>query len=85
MNDNEKVTPISHDCKRLLLKVLTSGYITDEQKSTLANFFDIEQTQLVYISSRDNLDEVQRIYEEISEEARRKGIMPSDMVKLDKK
>lgn len=74
MNKAEKVTPISYGCKRLLLEVLTHGYITDEQKTSLANFFNVEQMQMVYVSSPANLDEIKNIYEEVKAEAERKGI-----------
>lgn len=74
MNNEEKVTPISYDCKRLLLEVLTHGYITDEQKTSLANFFNVERIQLVYVSSPENFDEIKSVYEEVKAEAERKGI-----------
>lgn len=74
MNNEEKVTPISYDCKRLLLEVLTHGYITDEQKTSLANFFNVEKIQLVYVSSPENFDEIKSVYEEVKAEAERKGI-----------
>lgn len=79
MNNEEKVTPISYDCKRLLLEVLTHGYITDEQKTSLANFFNVERMQLVYVSSPANFDEIKSIYEEVKAEAERKGI-PSPLL-----
>lgn len=79
MNKAEKVTPISYGCKRLLLEVLTHGYITDEQKSSLANFFNVEQMQMVYVSSPANLDEIKNIYEEVKAEAERKRI-PSPLL-----
>lgn len=79
MNKEEKVTPISYDCKRLLLEVLTRGYITDEQKNALAAFFNVEQMQMVYVSSPANLDEIKKIYEEVKAEAERKGI-PSPLL-----
>lgn len=79
MNNAEKVTPISYDCKRLLLEVLTHGYITDEQKTSLANFFNVEKMQLVYVSSSANLDEIKNIYEEVKAEAERKRI-PSPLL-----
>lgn len=79
MNKAEKVTPISYGCKRLLLEVLTHGYITDEQKTSLANFFNVEQMQMVYVSSPANLDEIKNIYEEVKAEAERKGI-PSPLL-----
>lgn len=79
MNKAEKVTPISYGCKRLLLEVLTHGYITDEQKTSLANFFNVEQMQMVYVSSPANLDEIKSIYEEVKAEAERKRI-PSPLL-----
>lgn len=79
MNNKEKVTPISYGCKRLLLEVLTHGYITDEQKSSLANFFNVEQMQMVYVSSPANLAEIKQIYEEINEAAERK-LIPSPLL-----
>lgn len=74
MSKEEKVTPISYDCKRLLLEVLTHGYITDEQKTSLANFFNVEKMQVVYVSSPENFDEIKKIYEDVKAEAERKGI-----------
>lgn len=79
MNNKEKVTPISYDCKRMLLEVLTHGYITDEQKTSLANFFNVEKMQLIYVSSPANLDEIKNIYEEVKAEAERKRI-PSPLL-----
>ena len=79
MNNEEKVTPISYDCKRLLLEVLTHGYITDKQKTSLANFFNVEKIQMVYVSSPANLDEIKNIYEEVKAEAERKRI-PSPLL-----
>lgn len=79
MNNEEKVTPISYDCKRLLLEVLTHGYITDEQKTSLANFFNVEKIQLVYVSSPENFDEIKKIYEDVKAEAERKEI-PSPLL-----
>lgn len=79
MNNKEIVTPISYDCKRLLLEVLTHGYITDEQKTSLANFFNVEKIQMVYVSSPANLDEIKNIYEEVKAEAERKRI-PSPLL-----
>lgn len=79
MNNEENVTPISYDCKRLLLEVLTHGYITDEQKTSLANFFNVEKIQMVYVSSPANLDEIKNIYEEVKAEAERKRI-PSPLL-----
>ena len=83
MSKEEKVTPITYDCKRLLLEVLTRGYITDEQKERLADFFNVEQTQLVYVANKDNLQEIRRLYDEISEEARRKGIATDVLTTFD--
>ena len=83
MNKEEKVTPISYDCKRLLLEVLTHGYITDEQKRTLSAFFDVETVQMVYVTSRDNLNEIRRLYDEISEEARKAGVIPDTLTTFD--
>lgn len=82
MNDTEKVTPISYDCKRLLLRVLTTGYITEEQKSELAAFFDVRQMQVCCITSKSSLEEIERIYNEITEEATRRGILPPNMVQI---
>lgn len=79
MNNEEKITPISYDCKRLLLEVLTHGYITDEQKTSLANFFNVEKMQVVYVSSPENFDEIKKIYEDVKAEAERKGI-PSPLL-----
>lgn len=79
MNKAEKVTPISYGCKRLLLEVLTHGYITDEQKTSLANFFNVEQMQMLYVSSPANLDEIKKIYEDVKTEAERKEI-PSPLL-----
>lgn len=79
MSKQEKVMPISYDCKRLLLEVLTHGYITDEQKTSLANFFNVEKMQLIYVSSPANLDEIKNIYEEVKAEAERKEI-PSPLL-----
>lgn len=79
MNNKEKVTPITYDCKRLLLEVLTHGYITEGQKSSLANFFNVEQMQMIYVSSPANFDEIKKIYEEVKAEAERKGI-PSPLL-----
>ena len=79
MNNEEKITPISYDCKRLLLEVLTHGYITDEQKTSLANFFNVEKIQVVYVSSPENFDEIKKIYEDVKAEAERKGI-PSPLL-----
>nr|DAM08932.1 MAG TPA: hypothetical protein [Caudoviricetes sp.] len=83
MGKEEKVTPITYDCKRLLLEVLTRGYITDEQKARLADFFNVEQTQLVYVTTKDNLQEIRRLYNEISEEARKKGVISDVLTTFD--
>lgn len=79
MNKEEKVTPISYDCKRLLLEVLTHGYITDEQKESLSAFFDVETVQMVYVTSRDNLEHIRRLYDEMSEEAKKAGLIPDTL------
>lgn len=79
MNNKEKVTPITYDCKRLLLEVLTHGYITEEQKTSLANFFNVEKMQMIYVSSPANFDEIKNIYKEVKAEAERKGI-PSPLL-----
>lgn len=83
MNNKEIVTPISYDCKRLLLEVLAHGYITDEQKKSLSTFFDVEAVQMVYVTSRDNLNEIRRLYDEMSEEARKAGVIPDTLTTFD--
>lgn len=83
MNKEEKVTPISYDCKRLLLEVLTHGYITDEQKKLLSAFFDVERVQMVYVTSHDNLESIKQIYNEVSKEAEKAGLIPDALTTFD--
>ena len=72
MSKDEKVTPISYDCKRLLLEVLTRGYITDEQKNRLSNFFEVETTQVIYMAKVEDFKEIEKMYQEIQDEKERK-------------
>lgn len=85
MSKEEKVTPITYDCKRLLLEVLTHGYITDEQKKSLSTFFDVETVQMVYVTSRDNLEDIRRLYDEMNEEARKAGLIPDNLTTFDER
>lgn len=85
MSKEEKVTPITYDCKRLLLEVLTHGYITDEQKKSLSTFFDVETVQMVYVTSRDNLEDIRRLYDEMNEEARKAGLIPDTLTTFDER
>lgn len=78
MNNAEKVTPISYDCKRLMLEVLTRGYITDEQKNALADFFKVEKCQMWFVHSREQLEEVRKIQKEMDEHKRSR--LPPDYV-----
>lgn len=78
MSKQEKVTPISYDCKRLLLEVLTHGYITDEQKNSLSAFFDVEKCRVWVVHSREQLDEIRRIQKEMEEH--RTERLPPDYV-----
>lgn len=85
MSKEEKVTLITYDCKRLLLEVLTHGYITDEQKKSLSTFFDVETVQMVYVTSRDNLEDIRRLYDEMNEEARKAGLIPDTLTTFDER
>lgn len=78
MGKEEKVTPITYDCKRLLLEVLTRGYITDEQKARLADFFNVEKCRIWFVHSREQLDEIRKIQKEMEE--RRTERLPPDYV-----
>lgn len=78
MSKEEKVTPITYDCKRLLLEVLTRGYITDEQKNALADFFKAEKCRIWFVHSREQLEEVRKIQKEIDEHKRSR--LPPDYV-----
>lgn len=72
MSKDEKVTPISYDCKRLLLEVLTRGYITDEQKNRLSSFFEVKTTQVIYMAKVEDFKEIEKMYQEIEDEKERK-------------
>ena len=78
MSKQEKVTPISYDCKRLLLEVLTHGYITDEQKNSLSAFFDVEKCRVWFVNSREQLDEIRKIQKEMEERSTER--LPPDYV-----
>lgn len=64
-NKKQQVTILGRESKILLLQILKQGYITAEQKQAFSSLLDVETYEMVYISKREDLEELEKMYQEI--------------------
>lgn len=61
----QQVTMLNRDSKILLLTILKQGYITKEQKQAFSSLLGTETYEMVYISKREDFEEVEKMYQKI--------------------
>lgn len=61
----QQVTMLGRESKILLLTILKQGYITAEQKKAFSSLLEVETYEMVYISKREDLEELEKMYQEI--------------------
>lgn len=71
---NQQVTVLGRESKILLLTILKQGYITDKQKQEFSNLLEVETYRMVYVTKREDYEEIERLYKEIEDEKERKEI-----------
>ena len=70
------VTKLDRESKILLLTILKQGYITAEQKQAFSSLLDVKTDAIFFVYSREQLEEIKRIREEISDDMIRKNQLP---------
>lgn len=68
----QQVTVLGRESKILLLTILKQGYITDKQKQEFSNLLEVETCRMVYVTKREDYEEIKRLYKEIEDEKERK-------------
>lgn len=71
-----KATRLDYESKVLLLTILAQGYITAEQKQTFSSLLDVKTDAIFFVYSREQLEEIKRIRDEISDDMIRKNQLP---------
>lgn len=71
-----KVTRLDYESKVLLLTILAQGYITAEQKQAFSSLLDVKTDAIFFVYSREQLEEIKRIRDEISDDMIRKNQLP---------
>ena len=61
----QQVTMLNRESKILLLTILKQGYITKEQKQTFSSLLETETYEMVYISKREDFEQLEKMYQEI--------------------
>lgn len=74
MDKKQKVTMLGRESKILLLTILKQGYITEEQKQAFSSLLEVETYEMVYISKREDLEQIEKMYQEIEDLKKRKEI-----------
>lgn len=64
-NKKQQVTILGRESKILLLQILRQGYITAEQKQAFSSLLEVETYEMVYISKREDLEELEKMHQEI--------------------
>lgn len=71
-----KVTRLDNESKVLLLTILAQGYITAEQKQKFSTLLEVKTDAIYFVYNREQLEEIKRIRNEISEDMIRKNQLP---------
>lgn len=71
-----KATRLDYESKVLLLTILAQGYITAEQKQAFSSLLDVKTDAIFFVYSREQLEEIKRIRDEISDDMIRKNQLP---------
>lgn len=69
----QKVIPLKLEHKRLLLTIFKQGYITEAQRQEISSLLEVETYEMVYISKREDLEELEKMYQEIERLKMRKN------------
>lgn len=68
----QRIIPLNLEHKRLLLTIFKQGYITEEQKQIFSSLFEVETCRMIYVTKREDYEEIERLYKEIEDEKERK-------------
>lgn len=68
----QQVTILGHKSKILLINILRQGYITAEQKQAFSSLLECKTFRMIYVSKREDLEELEKMYQEILGEKERK-------------
>lgn len=71
-----EITRLDNESKVLLLTILAQGYITAEQKQAFSSLLDVKTDTIFFVYSREQLEEIKRIRDEISDDMIRKNQLP---------
>lgn len=61
----QQVTMLNRESKILLLTILKQGYITKDQKQTFSSLLETETYEMIYISKREDFEQLEKMYQEI--------------------
>lgn len=75
-NKKQRVTILEHESKVLLLQILRQGYITAEQKQKFSTLLEVKTDAIYFVYNREQLEEIKRIRNEISDDMIRKNQLP---------
>lgn len=68
----QQVTVLGRESKILLLTILKQGYITEKQKQDFSSLLEVETCRMIYVTKREDYEEIERLYKEIEDEKERK-------------
>lgn len=72
-NDSkQQITVLGRNSKILLLTILKQGYITEKQKQEFSTLLEVETCRMIYVTKREDYEEIERLYKEIEDEKERK-------------
>lgn len=71
-----EVTRLDKESKVLLLTILAQGYITAEQKQAFSSLLEVKTDAIFFVYNREQLEEIKRIRDEISDDMIRKKQLP---------
>lgn len=71
-----EITRLDNESKVLLLTILKQGYITAEQKQAFSSLLEVKTDAIFFVYSREQLEEIKRIRDEISDDMIRKNQLP---------
>lgn len=61
----QQVTMLGRESKILLLTILKQGYITQAQKQAFSSLLECKSYEMVYVSKREDLEQLEKMYQEI--------------------
>lgn len=76
----QKVIPLKLEHKRLLLTIFKQGYITEAQRQEISSLLEVEANAMFFVYNKEQLEEIKRIKDEITDDMVRKNQLPDGYV-----